>query len=63
MTSVMTPEDEQLFREALHQIVKEEDAALQRQIEEANNNPDFAFTDRDREWLESTLATLGRATA
>lgn len=63
MTSVMTLEDEQVLREALHQIIEEQDAELLQEIEEANNNPDFAFTERDREWLESTLATLGRATA
>ena len=55
MASVMTPEDEQVLREALHQIIIEEDAELQKEIEEANRNPDFAVTPEE---VERFLAEL-----
>lgn len=62
MTNVMTPEDEQVLREALHQIVIEENAALLQELEEANRNSDFAVTPEEVERFLAELTARQRAT-
>ena len=63
MTSVMTPEDEQILREALHQIIEEENATLLQELEEANRNPDLAVTSEEVERFLAELTVGEGATA
>lgn len=63
MTNIISPEDEQILREALHQIVIEEDASLLQELEEANRNPDFAVTSEEVERFLAELTAGEGATA
>lgn len=63
MTNIINPEDEQILREALHQIIEEENAALLQELEEANQNPDFAVTPEEVERFLAELTAGEGATA
>lgn len=58
----MTRQNKSVLQRVAHEWFEENDAKLLQEIEEANRNPDFAFTERDREWLDSLFATSKRAT-